>query len=196
MFKNRFLLITYQTVIRRSKKTTEKMKEIKVRVECDPSIENIEVVIRAAERDMSVQQLSELIASVSSSISAAGEFGKSLHTMQVYDDEGNLKNLNTEEIISVSVNQKVVSFVTEKGVLTSRQSLQSLEAELDPDLFVRISRYEIINISKVVRYDFTLPGTLRIEMDNSYETWASRRSIPLIRQRLDRKEGQKRKEKF
>ena len=175
------------------------MKKIRVRFESDPSLENIEVVIRAAKQDETVQKLTELLSSVAPATSENEESAGApeqtpavfSNTLQAYDDKGNLTVLNTEEIISVSVIQKVISIVTESGVFNSRQSLQSLEAELDPLLFIRISRYELINIRKVVRYDFTLPGTLRIEMESGYETWASRRCIPLIRQRLARKEGQK-----
>ena len=55
--------------------------------------------------------------------------------------------------------------------------------------FLRVSRFEIINLDMVRKYDFTLGGTLRIELENGMETWASRRYIPLIKERLSREEG-------
>ena len=55
--------------------------------------------------------------------------------------------------------------------------------------FLRISRFELINLSKVKKYDFTIGGTLRIEFENGMETWASRRYIPIIRERLTGEEG-------
>ena len=55
--------------------------------------------------------------------------------------------------------------------------------------FLRVSRFEIINLKKVRKYDFTLVGTLRVEFDNGMETWASRRYIPLIKERLSGEEG-------
>ena len=57
------------------------------------------------------------------------------------------------------------------------------------DRFLRVSRFEIIDLKKVRKYDFTLGGTLRIEFDNGMETWASRRYIPLIKERLTKEEG-------
>ena len=57
------------------------------------------------------------------------------------------------------------------------------------DRFLRVSRFEIIDLKKVRKYDFTLSGTLRIEFENGMETWASRRYIPLIRKRLSGEEG-------
>ena len=69
-----------------------------------------------------------------------------------------------------------------------KRSLQSIEEMLDSRRFIRISRYEIINIAKVKQYDFTLKGALRIEFKNGLEAWASRRSIPVIRRMLSGKE--------
>ena len=59
---------------------------------------------------------------------------------------------------------------------------------LDKKHFLRISRFEIVNLNKVLRYDFTLAGTLRLELAGGIETWASRRCIPAIRKRLLGKE--------
>ena len=68
-----------------------------------------------------------------------------------------------------------------------RQSLHDFEKKLDADNYVGISRYEIINLDKVRKFDFTLGGTLRLELAGGMETWASRRNIPLIRKKLLKK---------
>ena len=74
------------------------------------------------------------------------------------------------------------------GIYTAKQSLQSLEKLLGRS-FLRISRFELINLQKVRKYDFTIMGTLRVEFEGGMETWASRRYIPLIRARLSGEEG-------
>ena len=74
--------------------------------------------------------------------------------------------------------------ITGDGSWYTRQTLQSLENMLDKNHFLRISRFEIVNLNKVLRYDFTLAGTLRLELAGGIETWASRRCIPAIRKRL------------
>ncbi len=74
------------------------------------------------------------------------------------------------------------------GVYRTKQSLQSIEEQLSRR-FLRVSRFELINLSMVRRYDFTIVGTLHIEFDNGMETWASRRYIPLIKERLSEEEG-------
>jgi DNA-binding LytR/AlgR family response regulator len=93
-----------------------------------------------------------------------------------------------DDVVSVSVTGKQAQIVTEEGRYTVRQSLQSLESELDPDRFLRVSRHELVNMDKVERYDFTVNGTLRLELAGGMETWASRRCIPAIRRRLNGKE--------
>ena len=62
-----------------------------------------------------------------------------------------------------------------------------LEEVLDKRRFIRISRFEIINLERVQRYDFTINGTLKIVMENGMQTWASRRYIPAIRRYLKEK---------
>ena len=66
--------------------------------------------------------------------------------------------------------------------------IHSLKSALDAQRFVRISRYELVNLDMVRKFDFTLGGTLRLELAGGMETWASRRCIPAIRARLKGKE--------
>ena len=67
--------------------------------------------------------------------------------------------------------------------------MSEFEEKLDPGKFVRVSRFEIVNLDKVTNFDFTLGGTLRLELTGGMETWASRRSIPIIKERLLGEEG-------
>ncbi|MBQ9375778.1 MAG: LytTR family transcriptional regulator DNA-binding domain-containing protein [Ruminococcus sp.] len=150
------------------------MNKIKVLFEQDTSLDCVEVTVKSAERD---EQIDELIAKI----------GGSLQQMTVSDENGVLKNISTDEIFIISVNGKKLNIITESDSYSVRGSLQSIESSLDARDFIRISRYELINISKVNRYDFTLKGTLRIEFKNGIEAWASRRCIPNIRKMLSGK---------
>ena len=147
------------------------MKRVKLIFEEDDSLEDIEVTVRASERD---SQVEGLIASL----------GGGSSTVTVTDENGAVKTVRSDSILLISVNDKQLNIVTEEGNCTLRRSLQSIESSLDPKQFMRISRYEIVNLSKVKHYDFTLRGTLRIEFENGIETWASRRCIAAIRKRL------------
>ncbi|MBQ9437958.1 MAG: LytTR family transcriptional regulator DNA-binding domain-containing protein [Lachnospiraceae bacterium] len=152
------------------------MKKINIRFEKDIALKTIEVLFRASERDREVEALMGKLA-------ASGS-----ENIPVTDGNGIVNVVRASDIVLLSVNGKSVNVITEEDRFTAKQSLGSLEECLDPSRFVRISRFEIANLAKVVRYDFTFSGTLRIELAGGIETWASRRCIPLIRKRLAGKE--------
>ena len=152
------------------------MKKYNIRFERDPSLSEIDIVIRAPEKDDTVTALMEKLSVLPPD------------TLTVFHGNGNVRSIRPEEIILASVEGKLLNLVTANGSWFTRQTLQSLEAALDKQRFVRISRYELANLDHVVRYDFTMAGTLRIELSGGMETWASRRCIPAIRRRLSGKE--------
>ena len=152
------------------------MKNINLRFERDASLDDIDVTIRAEKRDNEVEALIKRIRNGYA------------ETINAIDDDGTVKVVKSEDIISFSVSRKITSIITPDSRYQIIQPLQSLEKQLDEKKFIRISRYEIINLSKVVKFDFTLGGTLRIELEGGIETWASRRCIPVIRKRLSVKE--------
>ena len=152
------------------------LKKITVRFEQTPSLEEIEVLIRASSPDEQTAALMEQIGSVRR------------EQLTVAVGDGTVSTIPVAEILSVSVTGKQVQIVTANACYFVRRSLQSLESELDDRDFVRISRYELVNLNKVKKYDFTLGGMLRLELEGGMETWASRRCIPAIRRRLMGKE--------
>ena len=147
------------------------MKKINCRFIPDGDAELIEVTVRAREYDAEIKALMDRIRDGGS------------EAITVTDSDGAQRVIRTGELVSVPVRGKHLLFVTENERYLSRQSLQSFEDALD-GRFVRISRYEIVNVEKVVKFDFTLSGTLRLELTGGMETWASRRCIPMIRKRL------------
>ena len=148
------------------------LKKIHVRFEQDASLDHIDVVIRAPDQDDSVTDLINRISA------------RPPDMLTAYDENGNVRKLDQKKIVLASVNGKVVDLITDDGIWHIRQTLQNLEDNLDEQRFVRISRYEIVNVEKILKYDFTVAGTLRIELTGGMETWASRRCIPAIRRRL------------
>ncbi len=152
------------------------MKKINVRFEQDKTLYSIDIVIRADERDAQVTDLMESLARYKS------------FRLIALDQNGCPSVINENEIIFISADGKDVRIVTVHGKYHARQSLRSLE-ELLSRSFLRVSRFEIINLKMVRKYDFTIGGTLRIEFQDGMETWASRRFIPLIKERLSREEG-------
>lgn len=148
------------------------LKKVHIRFEQDASLDHIDVVIRAPDQDDSVTDLINRISA------------RPPDMLTAYDENGNVRKLDQKKIVLASVNGKVVDLITDDGIWHIRQTLQNLEDDLDKQRFVRISRYEIVNVEKILKYDFTVAGTLRIELTGGMETWASRRCIPAIRRRL------------
>lgn len=153
------------------------MKKITVRFERDSALDEIQVVIRAPEEDEEVASLLRQLDS------------QPPDPIAVFDEYGAIRRLREEEIVSAATEGKLVSIKTEDGVYFTRRTLQSLEDALDARRFLRISRFELVNLDKVLRYDFTAAGVLRLELAGGGETWASRRCIPAIRKRLKGEEG-------
>ena len=152
------------------------MKKIRIRFEKDQSIDDIDIVIRANERD---EQVNALIKSLSQ---------RKSQKLTVLDRDNCSSVIEEDEIVFVSADGKNVRVTATSGIYRAKQSLQNME-EILSRKFLRVSRFELINLSMVRKYDFTIAGTLRIEFENGMETWASRRYIPLIRERLSGEEG-------
>ncbi len=147
-------------------------RRIRIRFEEDQTVDDIDICIRAPERNSEIDALIERIS------------GTLPEMITVTGTDGAAVRISPQDIVSVSVSDKYLQIVTEKDRYVVRQSLHEFEEKLDERYFVRISRYEIVNIEKIRKYDFTLGGTLRLELAGGMETWASRRSIPLIRKKL------------
>lgn len=151
------------------------MKKINILFEPDETSDQINIIVRASEMDSQVSQIIEMLND------------SRIERFTVLDGNKCPCVINESDIIFISAEGKQMRIVSVSGVFTAKQTLQTFEQLLGKS-FLRISRFEIINLRKVRKYDFTIIGTLRIEFENGMETWASRRYIPLIKERLSREE--------
>ena len=154
------------------------MENIEVLFDKNPNLKNIIVTISAPEMDGQVEYLMDIIKNTG---------GTDLY---VQDEIGRQRRISEDRIIRIEVTQKVVTVHTCDGVYRLNRSLQDVESMLHSSLFLKISRFEIINLQRVRNFDFTVTGTLKIEFEDGSFTWASRRFIPLIRQRLSERDGE------
>lgn len=151
------------------------MKKLKVRFERDKTLSDIEIVVRADEENAQVKSIIESLTVENKKLT-------------LLDKNGNSCVVDEKDIVFLSADGKQVIVTAKSGVYRAKQSLQNIEEIISRD-FLRVSRFEIINLKMVSKYDFTIGGTLRIEFKNGMETWASRRYIPHIRERLSGEEG-------
>ena len=153
-----------------------RMKKLYVRFEKDETRKDIEIVIKADKEDAQVKKIIESLTR------------REPEKLTLLDKDGHSCIVDEEDIILVSSDGKSVNITTKKGLYRAKLSLQSIEDMLGKN-FLRVSRFELVNLKMVSKYDFTIGGTLRIEFNNGMETWASRRYIPLIKERLSGEEG-------
>ena len=152
------------------------MKKINILFETDETSDQINIIVRASEMD---QQVSQIIDRLND---------RGVRKFTVLDNQKCPCVIDESDIFFISADGKQMRIISLTGVYFAKQTLQTFEKLLGRN-FLRISRFEIINLKKVRKYDFTMIGTLRIEFENGMETWASRRYIPQIRERLSGEEG-------
>ena len=148
------------------------MKNVSIRFEEDKGRTDIDVVFTASEED---DQLRTLMSRVSDPLAG---------TLTVYDRSSSMLKIAESDIVSISTRDKRLEVRTDDNAYELRMPLYEVMKVLHPGIFMQISRYEVINLNKVKRFDFSISGQLRIEMKNGICTWASRRFIPEIKNRL------------
>ena len=151
------------------------MKKVNLGFDLDKDKPDIDVTFSASEKDAQVMALMSKIRE------------PLMEKVTVLDDAGSSLQIKQSDIISISTDNKRLIVVTEDGTYEIRMTLRDMEKELHPSVFLRISRYEIINLEKVKKFSFPITGSLKIEMKNGMTTWASRRFISEIKDRLTEK---------
>ena len=150
------------------------MKRVNVRFEEEAKRCDIDVLFTASQMD---DQVTALMSRVEDPL---------VVTWSVRNERGELVTLPEERIVSISVDNRKLRIAADDGVYWMKMTLQDAEKALNPSMFLRVSRYEIVNLRKVRQFEFTLTGTLRVEMENGSDIWASRRFIPVIKKRLSK----------
>lgn len=148
------------------------MKQVNVKFDQDKDRNDIDVTFSASEEDEQVVSLMNRVRDPRAGF------------LSVYDSDGRSVNIPETSIISISTEEKKLIVKADDGIYELRKPLYEVSRLLHPNAFLQISRYEIINLDKVRHFDFSISGTLQIEMKNGSKTWASRRYISEIRKRL------------
>ena len=151
-----------------------------IRVEIGPEFKKPSVIIRADHKSLLVENI----------IKAVEECIDEKYPKIAGFREGGIVLVNQAELIRVYTENRKVMMATESGDYEIRRSLQDIEELLDESYFVRISRFEIINLKKVCDFDFGISGTIRVTFTDGSATWVARRYVKSIHQKLtDYKKG-------
>ncbi len=145
-----------------------------IRIEIDPKCKDPEVIIKTDRQSGLVDMIIEAIEN------CLDETGS-----QIAVSKGNkVALLNKSEIVRVYTENRKLTVCTQADTYESRLSLTELEEILGEDAFIRISRFEIINLNKVTGFDMTVAGTIKVVFEDGTETWVARRYVKDIREKL------------
>ena len=159
--------------------------KVDIRLEIDSSCQKPEVIIRS---DRQTELTDRIISALKRCL------GDEYPPIAAYQRD-TLVFVAQNDIIRVYTENRKLILRTKDGRYELRQPLKELEEKLDREHFVRISRFEIINLRKVSGFDFSNTGTIRVLFQDGSETWVARRYIQPIQQRLkhsERREGEDR----
>lgn len=92
--------------------------------------------------------------------------------------------LKLEAITSIKAESKQVIALTKDAHYVIKSRLYTLEEEL-PSQFIRISKSELINLDKLVKLSMEPNGLIKMYLSHDYETYASRRYLKSIKERLE-----------
>ena len=149
---------------------------VSIEIRIDPDCRDPVVLIRTAQQTQEVENI----------VHAIENCMDSRYPLIVGYRDNAMELLSQRDIIRIYVESRKVRICTEKGTFESRRSLSYLEQLLNPERFVRISRFEIVNLRKIASFDFSMAGTVHILFNDGTVTWAARRCVRPIQQALER----------
>lgn len=93
--------------------------------------------------------------------------------------------LDRDRVLRFFAADKSVYAQTAEGEYKLRERLYTLEENLDPRRFVRISNAEIVNLDQVTALDLSLGGTIKMTLAGGKAVcWVSRRNVKNIKRAL------------
>ena len=156
-------------------------KTVSVLVQIDPSCDSPDVIIRTNKRTALVENI---VRAVEQCVQEEAPY------VTAYQGDA-AHRIRQQDILRVHTEPRKVIVRTASGLYEARCPLRELEEALDADRFQRISRFEIVNISRIASFDFSVSGTIKVIFDDGSSTWVARRYVRAIQQALNRTKGAK-----
>lgn len=100
------------------------------------------------------------------------------------EKEGEIYKLPFVEILWIEVMGDYTSIYTDTTSLRVRKTLQSIEAKLPTNQFVRTSRHTLVNINKIRKVESSFSGTMSAILLNNQMIHVSRKYWQNMKQRI------------
>jgi len=143
---------------------------VKIKINIDKDIDETSVIINAAKMSKDIDNLVSIINNASDK------------NLVGYKDEL-VYFIPRDEVVRFYIYDKMVKLETMTVTYNVKSTLRGLEETLERN-FIRISNSEIINLRYISHVDLSDRGTIKIVFKNNQYTYASRRNVGLIKERL------------
>lgn len=143
---------------------------MKVKVEINSSHSEVNVILRASEITQEVEDIKNMLESYNSVI------------MGYRDDNTVLLQFN--EIYRVYTENQKVFATTSSGKYLLKMRLYEIENMLTKHQFIKVSRFEIINIMEIKEIENLYSGNIKIIFKHGEITFVSRRFVSQIKRKL------------
>ena len=145
---------------------------MKVRIELDPSQDEVEIIIKTKEVTDEIQQILKII-----------EGGNVNQSVGVLNQQYYLLNLN--DIYWFYTEERKVMAQTKKGSLEVKARLYELEEQLAAKHFARFSKSILANLGHVKSFEMSFSGSMCAHFSNGMKEYVSRKYVPLIKEALN-----------
>ncbi len=125
---------------------------------------------------------------VDSIVDAVENISENEYPVILGQNDGKAEFVSQRDIIRIYFDDRKSYIETDDKILYSKKPLKSIDESLNSDRFVRISKSEIINIYKVKHFEFSIAGTIGVELENGVNTWVARSRIKGIKDMINRNE--------
>lgn len=147
---------------------------MKVEVIQDHSYSKPKVIIYT---DEITDEVLRLVKNISLFVEENPILGKSVNTQNVHV-------IYPEDIIKVYASNQKVFVVTNEDEFQVKSRLYEIEEQLSKFKFIRISKSEIINRSKMLKMDLSIHGTICVYLEGDKKAFVSRRYVTKIKEEI------------